>query len=198
MTTRFTSAALVLALAPALAFSAPCDTAEAGVEYMDPPFTQTQLRSTLRQGLEVVMRMESPVAGSFSRRMVVADAGTDSVKMRESTLEEEFRQSMPDSTVDATWGELRDHACFPAASTTRERVTAETAFGELPGWRYVYEKDDVRLVLTFADALPGLPVTYERFQSEIKVLTSRQVSRSDRATVEAEPSSATQTPPGER
>lgn len=168
-------------LAPALAAAEPCDTRDATVDYLEPPYSVAQLRRAMVAGLEVVMRVESPIAGTFSRRMVVEQAGAEGVSMRESTLEEEFRNRMPDTNVDASWDQLRDHACFPSAQTERSRVTAETPFGELAAWRYQVDQDSVRLVLTFADAMPGLPIAYERYEAGILVLSSTQAERSDRA-----------------
>ena len=174
-----------------------CDTRADDVEYLDPPYTAQELRAAMPAGLEVVMRTESPVAGNFSRHLVVEQVSDETVRMRETTLEEELQGAMPPSTVDATWAELRDHACFPAENTRRSRITARTPFGELAAWRYQFDQEPVRLVLTFADELPGLPVTYERFESGILVLSSHQAQRSDRLLVdesedldEAEPDSA--------
>lgn len=168
------------AVAPTLASADPCDTRDGDIEFLDPPYSVAQLRRAMAVGLEVVMRVESPIAGKFSRRMVVEQAGAQGVSMRESTLEEEFQKRMPGAGIDASWEQLRDHACFPAAHTQRSRVTAETAFGDLAAWRYQFDQDSVRLVLTFADALPGLPISYERYEAGILVLSSTQAERTDR------------------
>ncbi|MEM9386081.1 MAG: hypothetical protein AAGA68_13530 [Pseudomonadota bacterium] len=174
-------------LAPTLGAADPCDTRDANIEYLEPPFSAAQLRRAMPVGLKVVMQVDSPIAGKFTRQMAVEQSSAQTVSMRETTLEEAFRNAMPSGTVNASWEELRDHACFPAAQTKRSRITANTAFGELSAWRYQFDQDGVRLVLTFADALPGLPVSYERYESGILVLASEQSARSDRPKARPDP-----------
>lgn len=179
-TTRLTALTAGLSALVATGASAqPCSTHPADVEYLEPPYTVEQLRGAMRPGLQVVVRSESPVAGNFNRRMVVEAANSESITLQESTLERPLRQAMPDTTVNASWAELRDHGCFPASATQRTRVTAPTPFGNLSAWRYEFEQGPLRLVLTFADALPGLPMSYQRFESGVLVLSSHQARRSD-------------------
>lgn len=166
--------------------AAPCDTLDAAATasadgYLPPPFSADELREALLPGLEVLVRAESPVAGQFSRLLRVVAAAPDRVTLEETVLEPQARAA-PAAAQRLTWEQLRDRACLPAASTTRERVTTGTPWGDLAGWRYRYrqEEDEVEIVLTFADELPGPPVATQRYQGEILLMAQRQTQRSDR------------------
>jgi hypothetical protein len=71
--------------------------------------------------------------------------------------------------------ELRAHAAFPAALSTRERGECRSPLGALPGGRYVVRKPD--------GERPGAPVGLERRRGDALV------SRRERAIVQ-QPSEA--------
>ena len=79
----------------------------------------------------------------------------------------------------ATWTELRDHARFPAASSSRERARRATPLGELDGWRYVVRDDAAGTVseFFFADGLAGAPVEMRVEQGDRVVMELTQLSR---------------------
>lgn len=78
----------------------------------------------------------------------------------------------------ATWEELRDHARFPVATTTRREERRKVHAGTYDCWLYVVEEVDARGAVThrfwFAKEKPGPPVRMEseregviEFQSEL-------------------------------
>ena len=76
------------------------------------------------------------------------------------------------STTSAKWKDLQRHASFPAALTTIEPWTGDTAFGSKSGWKYSVraEKNGKVEVSTFIFArdLPGPPIEYTQTVDGLK------------------------------
>jgi hypothetical protein len=125
------------------------------------PYTAEQIREAWQPGFRVEMRTtEADVA--TRQRMTVVSATAETVTIRSEPLGENGEASEPARESTATWSELRDHALFPAASTTRERAECHSRLGSLPGWRYATTTaNGGSLTMCFADATPGPPVEYE-------------------------------------
>jgi hypothetical protein len=130
------------------------------------PYTAAQIRKTNPPGTRLVFRLES--TGQPAMLRVIEFVGGDATiaVVEQSMLSE---QGEPLGNVDrfeATWGELRDHAAFPAASTDRVRSTATVPAGRFEVWMYTVESEEAGAPVTtrfsFALDRPGPPVLLEQ------------------------------------
>lgn len=179
--------------ARALAFGALAFAASAGaqerppIEMLPTPYTWEQIRDTWRPGYATELRT---VVGETStrRRLSVVAATEETVTIRSEKLGEDGKPSGPPQDGEARWTELRDHAAFPVAITTRERADCRSPLGTLPGWRYVVSKPNGETAtFCFADATPGPPIELEQRRGDAFV------SRMERVSIER-PSGAKENP----
>ncbi len=125
------------------------------------PFSAEQIRDAWQPGMRVEMKTVEAGAES-SVRMTVVAATPESVTIRSEALDAKGAPSAPPQESTAKWGELRDHALFPADKASRERAECRSALGAMPGWRYVVaQPEGASLTMCFADAAPGPPVEFE-------------------------------------
>ncbi len=108
--------------------------------------------------------------------MAADDEGVD---IESVNLADDLTAEGEASVNHSSWIELRDHASFPAASSTREWVTRSTQLGELDGWLYreVDEENGSTKELFFAASLPGAPVQMKVFQGDTVVFELEQTAR---------------------
>jgi hypothetical protein len=82
------------------------------------------------------------------------------------------------SQFPVTWEQLRSHALFDKANTTRSRETRTTPLGTFEGWLFKRSTDEGHAEFFFADDLPGPPVAYEQTGVDGEsILLSVQVAR---------------------
>ncbi len=142
------------------------------------PFTATQIREEMVPGLRVLVRITSP-AGESVERWSVVDAGTEWVEIEYTEVPEQGAEPGEVGSRRSRWTELRDHATFPAESSTRERVTLDTALGTFDGWLYRVTSEDGKRTdeLFFADEIPGAPAVVRTFEDGEEVYRMEQFAR---------------------
>ncbi len=142
------------------------------------PFTAEQIRDEWVPGLRLLMRRTTPDATRVERWTVIA-ADNEGVDI-------EFATIADDGTVDgeppverSTWIELRDHATFPAARSTREWVSRTTGLGDYEGWLYRVADDSAGTVQEyfFVPELPGAPVQMRVLEGGATVFELEQTAR---------------------
>ena len=133
------------------------------------PYTADQIRDTCVLGLQLHWDYRE---GSTTTRQVwtVAEHGEAAVSFAYEVAGE------PTVTRASTWEDLRLHASFPAASTTKTEVTLETAMGPVEAWHYVVEGEP-RKDLWFAKDWPGPPVLMTVTQAGTVLVRMEQVAR---------------------
>lgn len=146
--------------------------------FLTPPFTAEQIRGEWVEGLELTIRRWAADAEALeSWRVVQADA--DGVDIESTVRDGDGNVIRPTAVRHSTWTELRDHASFPADRATRERVTRDTALGDLDGWLYTVSDPDSGTIseFFFAVSLPGAPVYVHVFRDGELVEIFEQVDR---------------------
>lgn len=129
------------------------------------PFTAAQIRAGCAPGTVMVQRIASEGAPTVLRTTRFLRGDDERVAMEATTTLEDGTPAGPPQEVEAAWAELRDHARFPAAMTTRTRATCEVPAGAFDCWLYTIDRSDedgaVVDRLYFAPAHPGPPVLFE-------------------------------------
>ena len=172
----------------------PAPTKEAAAETLEPPFTAEQIRDEWTPGLTIVFSFVFPDRGEFQRWTVV-EADDERAVIQYLPLDDRGQPIGPPEHSPSRWTELRDHALFPAADATRERVSRETVLGTFEGWLYEV-RDPEKQTLSrffFADELPGAPIWMETRSGENAMLTLNQVARQR---LPAPPAAGPETAPG--
>ncbi len=92
------------------------------------PFTAEQIRDEWVPGLRILMRRTFPEESKVERWTVIAadDEGAD---IEYATVDDDGMVVGTPTTARSIWVELREHASFPAASSTREWVSRSTQAG---------------------------------------------------------------------
>jgi len=142
------------------------------------PFTAEQIRAEWVPGLRLLMRRSYPEETRIERWTVVAadDAGA---KIEYATIAEDGSIEGEPTIAHSTWIELRDHAGFPAADSTREWVTRSTQLGEFEGWLYRVANDGSATTqeFFFVPEMPGAPVQLQVFEGDAMVFELEQTAR---------------------
>lgn len=152
---------------------------ELASEILERPFTAEQIRGEWVDGLRITIRKWSPEAEVFELWTVV-QTDAEGVDIESAVLGESGVGVGEAVSHHSGWVELRDHASFPADRATRDRVTRETALGELDGWLYTVADPDGsrKSEFFFAESLPGAPVFVHVLQGGEVVEIFEQVERS--------------------
>lgn len=175
---------VLLALMPIVACGAqpagetlPAD-ATAATESLELPFTAEQIRDEWTPGLTLVLHFNFPDRQEWQRWTVI-DADADGAQIEYQALDAQGQPAAPPERAPSRWGELRDHALFPAAQARRERVSRETVLGRLEGWVYKVHDPQAETMTEFffADDLPGAPVWMETRRNQEVTLTINQIAR---------------------
>ena len=142
------------------------------------PFTAEEIRDEWVPGLRLLMRRSSPDEIQVERWTVVAadDEGAD---IEFATIAEDGSVVGEPSVVRSAWVELRDHASFPAAHSTREWVSRSTMLGEFEGWLYRVAEPDATVIneFFFVPELPGAPVQVRALDGNATVFELEQTAR---------------------
>jgi hypothetical protein len=146
---------------------------------LEQPFSAEEIRDEWVEGFRVRIRRWTPAAEAFEQWTVVA-ADWEGVEIESVAVDAEGEVIGPPSRQRSSWGELRDHASFPADGATRQRVSRETPLGTREGWLYVVGNPAGSTVseFFFAEALPGAPVFVHVLRDEELVEIFEQVERS--------------------
>jgi hypothetical protein len=146
-----------------------------------PPFTPEQIRSGTPDGhtLDIVTTREGEVVDR--RRTIYFDPDETSVSMRLAPLSAAGVVGAEAMEARTTWVDLRDHAIFPAETTTVITETIDTSLGSLPCTRYDVAKGETTLAYWFAAAHPGMPVRSATLSDGIEVEVTTVVAISTTA-----------------
>jgi hypothetical protein len=129
------------------------------------PFTAAEIRGGCAPGTVMIQRITSEGAPAVLRTTRFVRGDEQQVVMEATTTLEDGTPAGPPQEVQSAWTELRDHARFPAAMTTRSRATCEVPAGAFDCWLYTVDRsgEDGAVVdrLYFAPAHPGPPVLFE-------------------------------------
>jgi hypothetical protein len=153
---------------------------EVGAEggFLERPFTADQIRDEWVPGLRILMRRSSP-ENQVTERWTVVASDDQGVDIEYATLDENGHVVDDPRVQRSTWVELRDHASFPAAYSTREWVARSTQLGDFEGWLYRVEDHDTGTVTEFffAPELPGAPLQMKTVRGDTTIFELEQVAR---------------------
>lgn len=156
---------------------APVPLAEASM--LPTPYTAAQIRDAMPVGTQLTLQQATPQGIIGQVHWTVTQADPQGMSMLEH-----YEGAPADSdTVDAyAWTDLRDHARFPAATTTRQRASWSDVLGDHEGWHYVRTEDtDTGAVLHhfwFSDDHPGPPLRMTQEHGPVTVFEMTVVARS--------------------
>jgi len=142
------------------------------------PFTAEQIRDEWVPGLRLLMRRTSPEEVRIERWTVVA-ADDDGADIEYAIIADDGSVVGTPTTARSTWIELRDHASFPAAFSTREWVSRSTGLGDYEGWLYVVAEEGSATVqeFFFVPELPGAPLQMRILEGDATVFELVQTAR---------------------
>jgi hypothetical protein len=130
------------------------------------------------RSLRLLMQHSFPEDTRVERWTVVA-ADEEGVDIEKATIADDGSVVGEPSVVRSTWVELRDHASFPAAFSSREWASRTTMLGEFEGWLYRVAEPDAATVqeFFFVPSLPGAPVQMRILDGETAVIELDQTAR---------------------
>jgi hypothetical protein len=141
------------------------------------PYTAEQIRDAWQRGFSVVIRTRD-AGGERFERLAVASWSPEGQVVRAGAVDSAGRPLGEQHDSPVTWEQLRQHASFPAARTTRERVHRDLALGSFDGWLYrVAGEDGTASEFFFGDATPGPPLQYGETREGQRISESEQISR---------------------
>lgn len=142
------------------------------------PFTAEQIRDEWVPGLRLLMRRTTP-EGTGVERWTVIDADDEGADIEYATIADDGTVAGEPPVERSTWIELRDHATFPAAQSTREWVSRTTELGEYEGWLYRVADDSAGTVqeFFFVPELPGAPVQMRIVENGTTTFDLEQTAR---------------------
>ncbi len=142
------------------------------------PFSAEEIRDEWVPGFRLLMRRTYP-EGTRIERWTVVSADDEGAEIEYATIGDDGSVEGESSVVRTGWIELRDHASFPAAHSTREWVSRATALGDFEGWLYRVAEPEAAVVneFFFVPELPGAPVQMRILEGEATVLELEQTAR---------------------
>jgi hypothetical protein len=142
------------------------------------PFSAEEIREEWVQGFRLLMRRSYPEDTRIERWTVVS-ADDEGVEIETATILDDGSVEGEPSVSRSEWTELRDHASFPAAHSTREWVSRSTALGDFEGWLYRVADPGAAAVreFFFVPELPGAPVQMRALEGDTIVLELEQTAR---------------------
>ncbi len=117
--------------------------------------------------------------GTQVERWTVVSADDEGAEIEFATIASDGSVEGESSIVRSGWTELRDHASFPAAHSTREWVSRSTALGDFEGWLYRVAEPDSAVIneFFFVPTLPGAPVHMRTIEGDTTVFELEQTAR---------------------
>jgi hypothetical protein len=142
------------------------------------PFTAEEIREEWIEGLRLLMRRSSP-EGEVVERWTVVASDPEGVYIEFVTLDGDGQVSADPEVRRSSWIELRDHAAFPAATSSREWTSRSTALGSFEGWLYRVpdEKTGTVSEFFFVPEFPGAPVQMRILNGEEIMFELEQTAR---------------------
>ena len=142
------------------------------------PFSAEEIRDEWVPGFRLLMRRSSPEQTLIERWTVVSADG-EGVEIEYATILDDGSVEGEPTIARSGWVELRDHAAFPAAHSTREWVSRSTALGEFEGWLYRVAEPGAAVVneFFFVPELPGAPVQMHTLEGDTTVFELEQTAR---------------------
>jgi hypothetical protein len=138
-------------------------TSEETVELAPPPFTAEQIRDATKVGrtYRFAMRQGEQTA-TVTMRFTAVSPERATI---ERTVVDAGGQTVDQGTDEASWGDLVDHASYPASQTEITQTTVEVPAGKFDAVLYTItaEQEGKAFVsrMYFAKSLPGAPVKAE-------------------------------------
>jgi hypothetical protein len=142
------------------------------------PFSAEEIREEWVPGFRLLMR-RSYAEETRIERWTVVSADDEGVEIEYATILDDGSVEGEPSIARSEWVELRDHAAFPAAHSTREWVSRKTALGDFEGWLYRVAEPGAALVkeFFFVPELPGAPIQMRALEGDATVLELEQTAR---------------------
>jgi hypothetical protein len=142
------------------------------------PFSAEEIRDEWVPGFRLLMRRTFPEETRIERWTVVS-ADDEGVEIEYATISDDGSVEGEPSIARSGWVELRDHASFPAAHSTREWVSRSTVLGDFEGWLYRVAEPGAAVVneFFFVPTLPGAPVQMRILEGDATVFELEQTAR---------------------
>ena len=142
------------------------------------PCSADEIRDEWIPGFRLLMRRTSS-EGTQVERWTVVSADDEGAEIEFATIASDGSVEGESSIVRSGWTELRDHASFPAAHSTREWVSRSTALGDFEGWLYRVAEPDSAVIneFFFVPTLPGAPVHMRTIEGDTTVFELEQTAR---------------------
>ncbi|MEJ2581484.1 MAG: hypothetical protein P8127_07595 [Acidobacteriota bacterium] len=158
--------------------AAPVDLDPADPTILKRPFTAEEIRDEWIPGLRILMRRTTPEGTQLERWTVMA-ADNEGAEIEYAMIADDASVDGEPQVKRSTWVELRDHASFPAARSSRDWVSRSTPLGDFEGWLYRVEDPEAAAVQEyfFVPDLPGAPVQMRILEGEITVFELEQTAR---------------------
>lgn len=176
-------APLLLTLACAPKVPPPAAPAVAQVDEHAPlPYTADQIRAAMPAGARLRFSLEIEGGPPMFQEWLVTDATALDMELEATVRDAQGAVVEGPARERSTWESLRQHAAFPAATTTRMEARLDTAMGPQDCWLYQIEgagPDGQPQTdrYWFARALPGPPVLWERSRGAEVVMRLTQLER---------------------
>jgi hypothetical protein len=164
--------------APKAPPAAPIELDPADPTILKRPFSAEEIREQWIPGLRLLMRRTSPEGTQLERWTVMA-ADNEGVEIEYAMIADDASVDGEPQVKRSTWFELRDHASFPAAHSSRDWVSRSTPLGNFEGWLYRVEDPEAATVQEyfFVPDLPGAPVQMRILEGETTVFELEQTAR---------------------
>ena len=142
------------------------------------PFSAEEIRDEWVPGFRLLMRRSFPERTLIERWTVVSADG-EGVEIEYATIADDGSVEGEPSIVRSEWVELRDHAAFPAAHSTREWVSRSTVLGDFEGWLYRVAEPGATVIneFFFVPELPGAPLQMRSLEGDETVFELEQTAR---------------------
>lgn len=156
---RALAGAALCLLAAMAAAQAPAQAPAEQRELLPFPFSAEQIRDAWKPGLVYMIENKTP-QGSAMQRWAVVSADDEGVEIEYANVGQDGAVMGETQVQRALWTELRDHASFPAAMSTRQDVRRQTALGEVDGYLYTVVNEGAKMTTEFffAAEMPGAPM----------------------------------------
>ncbi len=158
--------------------AAPVDLDPADPTILARPFTAEEIRDEWIPGLRILMRRTTPEGTQLERWTVMA-ADNEGAEIEYALIADDASVDGEPQVNRSTWVELRDHASFSAARSSRDWVGRSTPLGDFEGWLYRVEEPEAATVQEyfFVPDLPGAPVQMRILEGETTVFELEQTAR---------------------
>jgi len=142
------------------------------------PFSADEIRDEWIPGFRLLMRRSYPER-TLIERWTVVSADDEGVEIEYATILDDGSVEGKPTIVRSGWVELRDHAAFPAAHSTREWVSRSTTLGDFEGWLYCVAEPGAAVIneFFFVPELPGAPVQMRTLEGDATVFELEQTAR---------------------